>query len=366
MIGARRKILTSEDECKIVFRNVKDVMMSIYNRFSKLTIQIGSQMKAASDTGNGQKQFMFVEPNTITYSRSKTSVLRPTTPPVATPPRKESISRLGGCTDLAITNVEQPGWNPEHLAGFDAEVVDFGAMLWDVDIYDTADTIHQLSPLHITVPCGNSGPLDGSSGSDEEIANNTSIPSSQLLTDKNRCSLTSGIGLSGKAHDEAFVDPCSTHVLPATSTGDTTLKDSPSNFVGYGALHLAARHGRLAILKLLVDKGQPVDQLSDNRQTALSLALEGDHIEVMRYLLEQGALPDALDSSGSTILHVAVKRGQCRAVELLLHYMKDLNVLDRNGCSALHVAVAEGKTDAVRLILERGADTQLKIAPVKA
>jgi hypothetical protein len=139
-----------------------------------------------------------------------------------------------------------------------------------------------------------------------------------------------------------------------------------SMIAGYAALHLAARHGRLAIIKLLVEKGQPIDQLSDNRLTALSLALEGDHLEVMQYLLEQGACPDALNGTGSTVLHLAAKRGQCRAVELLLDHVKDANVIDGNGCSALHIAVAEGQTDIVRLILDRGVDTQLKIVVVDA
>lgn len=325
-------------------------------------------MKAANDTGNGQRQFMFVEPNTITYSRSKASIRRPETPSITTPPREKLNSLIGSCTESAITSVQQPGWDLEHLAGFDAEVMDFGTMLWDVDIYDTTATTRQLSPINIAESNGNSGILDEFSRSDREIANDTPIGSLPLPTDKNHYDLRSDNagGHSGKVNNNVLADNCLVHPLSEVSRSDTTPCKPPGSFVGYAALHLAARQGRLAIIKLLVEKGQPIDQLSDSHQTALSLALEGDHIEVMKYLLEQGAFPDALNFDGSTVLHMAVKRGQCRAVELLLRYMKDPNVLDRDGCSALHIAVAEGKTDVVRLILEWGADTQLKIAPVKA
>ena len=363
--------MRSVDGYRIGFHSANGVgALCILLRLSRLSVDIGSQLKTANDTGHGQK-FMFVEPNAITLSRVKAPLRRHTTPQAATPP-KEVTSLLGSDPATMAVQMEQPmraEWDVENLSGFDAHVMDFGNMLWDVDIYESAEGIRCVSPSDTPVPHGKSALLE-SCGSDVVVDTTAeaSVTVPPARTSSDCCVQKQARCCHGTVIHESD-DPLSASLpipaLPAPPT-EICFDNSMGSFAGYAALHLAARQGRLAIIKLLVEKGQPIDQLSDNRRTALSLALEGDHIEVMQYLLEQGAFPDALNGNGSTVLHLAAKRGQRRAVELLLKYMKDPNAIDHNGCSALHIAVAEGQTDIVRLILECGVDAQLKITIVDA
>jgi hypothetical protein len=334
----------------------------------KLNDVVGSQFKAADDTGQGQK-FLFVEPNTVTLSRVKAPPRRHTTAQAATPPT-EQTSSLGSDSAMTTVLVEQPAeWDAERLFGFDTQAMDFGNALWDVDMYDDRERAQPLSPSVTPGMHGKSAVLDPFA-SDMALGDTSST----------EASVTAPLGRTDSAlhlqkpetwlHSAIMHEPGDPVSAPrpmrALSAPSVKICLDNSMVAGYAALHLAARDGRLAIIKLLVEKGQPIDQLSDNCHTALSLALEGEHLEVMQYLLEQGALPDALSGNGSTVLHLAAKRGQCRAVELLLEHMKDPNVIDRNGCSALHIAVAEGQTEIVRLILDRGVDPQLKIVAVDA
>ncbi|KAI8936457.1 hypothetical protein NX059_006863 [Plenodomus lindquistii] len=317
-----------------------DERRRVQNRLSQRKRR--NQLKTAEDTGTGYGQkFMFVEPNAVTLPRVKAPHRQHTTPQAAPFP-KEGIRSLGKDPTMDMAHIEQPvqaDWDVENPSGFDAPVMDFDNMLWDVNMYDNAEGMKPLSTSNTPAPHFTSALL-GSCGSDITLD-----PISDPLAPAPPVQISNDRRIEKPATRQQVNNPM-------------------ENFAGYAALHLAAHQGRLAIIKLLVEKGQPIDQMSDNCHTALSLALEGDHIEVMQYLLEQGAFPDALNGDGSTVLHLAARRGQSRATELLLDYMENPNVIDRNGCSALHIAVAEGQTDVVRVILERGVDTQLKIAMV--
>uniref|UniRef100_A0A667Z0Q4 CARD- and ANK-containing Inflammasome Adaptor Protein n=1 Tax=Myripristis murdjan TaxID=586833 RepID=A0A667Z0Q4_9TELE len=116
-------------------------------------------------------------------------------------------------------------------------------------------------------------------------------------------------------------------------------------------LHVAAEHGRLSVIKLLLHKGARLDLQDSNGHTALHRAASRGHTEVVR-LLQGGADPGAQDRLGRTALHWAASaQGQNPAVDLLLSARANPNTTDREKKTALHLAATQGNTHAVTSLL---------------
>ena len=127
----------------------------------------------------------------------------------------------------------------------------------------------------------------------------------------------------------------------AACVGDTkwlhySLRDghSPNLFDkdGLAPIHLAALHGKLDCLKLLVENYDvDVNVVSKTGHCPLMLAINKKNgpaaLQCMKYLLDQGA---------------------------------DLECANRDGETVVHQAAAEGLEDCLRFLLERGADADLK------
>jgi len=96
----------------------------------------------------------------------------------------------------------------------------------------------------------------------------------------------------------------------------------------YTALTIAAGHGDIEIVKLLLNAGADVNAIGNYGQTALILAAQDAHLDVVRLLLNAGANVDAQNTFGETALIMAI-----------LGYGNNL--------------------DVVRLLLDRGADVEL-------
>ncbi|GIZ41087.1 hypothetical protein CKM354_000440300 [Cercospora kikuchii] len=136
---------------------------------------------------------------------------------------------------------------------------------------------------------------------------------------------------------------------------------------GYTALHVAAYHGYLPIVQMLLKNGDktamPVDLLNNRHQTALHIACARGHEDLAQYLLDHGADPLIWNSQGQTVLHAAVVSGHSGIVRLLLNAMPDRNMPDQDGRTALHTAVAMGHAEMVRLLLDHGMDRNARILP---
>ena len=107
------------------------------------------------------------------------------------------------------------------------------------------------------------------------------------------------------------------------------------------AFSLAAFHGHLEVVKLLLEKGTPARE-------AISGAASGGDVDMVQLLLEHGAHPDDGISS-------AAERGHVEIVKLLLE----------KGASANHgirEAAGGGQNEIVRLLLEHGADADLGLS----
>ncbi|KAG8431096.1 hypothetical protein GDO86_019432, partial [Hymenochirus boettgeri] len=109
---------------------------------------------------------------------------------------------------------------------------------------------------------------------------------------------------------------------------------------GFTALHLAACHGRLPCIKLLVEEYKVNVNISSHYGwTPLHLALNpksGPHaLECVKYLKECGANINARTKSGLTPLHQAAKEGRQDCVVVLVEAGADVHATDSQGQTPL-------------------------------
>lgn len=153
--------------------------------------------------------------------------------------------------------------------------------------------------------------------------------------------------------------------------------------VDMSPLILAANHGHLEAVELLLDAGADIEHMNSFDETALWFAACGNHIEVLRHLIFRGAAlnsrnrnqetalmaaiqqgqaaaVDALIEAGAALtpptLHFAAEHGYIRMVQKLIEARAEVNGLDHLGRTALHTASQEKSVDVVSLLLESNAD----------
>ncbi|CAL1173852.1 unnamed protein product [Cladocopium goreaui] len=113
-------------------------------------------------------------------------------------------------------------------------------------------------------------------------------------------------------------------------------------------LHVAARHGRAEAARLLLDLGA-------EKETPLHPASREGHLEVVRVLLERQALPDQADEDGLTPLHHCARSGHLDIARLLLNAGAARDPLTAGGAAPLHWAAAYGHVEVVKCLVEAGA-----------
>ncbi|CAM9726140.1 unnamed protein product [Pylaiella littoralis] len=92
-----------------------------------------------------------------------------------------------------------------------------------------------------------------------------------------------------------------------------------SKGTAFCALHISARHGHLAVTKMLTKAGADVEARTCDGFTPLHLAAEQGYSEVMKVLIGAGASIDPrLECSGETPLYSAALAGHVEAVRILL------------------------------------------------
>jgi ankyrin repeat protein len=120
-----------------------------------------------------------------------------------------------------------------------------------------------------------------------------------------------------------------------------------------GAVHMAARMGRLDILKH--PALQSLDFLaSDFRgRTPAHYAASNGNLECLKFLMiEKGAKIESADKFGMTVLHVAFEAGRCEIVRYLTN--GDLEITcDKLGRTPAGVAVEKGQVEVLRVCGEK-------------
>jgi hypothetical protein len=87
---------------------------------------------------------------------------------------------------------------------------------------------------------------------------------------------------------------------------------------GSTALHLAAEHGKLQTVQLLLEKGAWVNDVNDFKYTSFHYTCWEGHLDIAKLLLSKGAELEFLDKDGWDALAFACNRGNAHVVRWLL------------------------------------------------
>ncbi len=148
---------------------------------------------------------------------------------------------------------------------------------------------------------------------------------------------------------------------------------APAQADGSTALHWAALKDDLALARLLIPAGAPLNAATRiNALTPLYMAARNGSAPMIDLLLRAGAGVDIANDNGTTPLMMAAAAGNPDAVRLLLDHGANPNAREfAHGQTALMFAAAEGRAEAIQVLLARHADPELasfvqKLAPPPA
>ncbi|CAL1146806.1 unnamed protein product [Cladocopium goreaui] len=156
-------------------------------------------------------------------------------------------------------------------------------------------------------------------------------------------------------------------------------KGAPVNGVtayGLSALMLASTSGRVEMVELLLQREADVALASDIGLTALVMASDKGHVTTVRLLLEKMADANSRHGNGKTPLMSAAAQAYTEVVSELLKHSADVNAQAENGYTALLYAVETqlkdglvcpiegslekpGLEDTLRILLDAAADVNL-------
>jgi ankyrin repeat protein len=112
---------------------------------------------------------------------------------------------------------------------------------------------------------------------------------------------------------------------------------------GVSALHLAVRQGCADCVRVLIQKGAPVNQASADGSTPLIVAVQNGQYPIAQFLLDHGANPNLANAKGWTPLYLAVKNRNAEN-------------------TAVPPPPSEGALAFIQARLDRGADPNVRIA----
>jgi ankyrin repeat protein len=126
---------------------------------------------------------------------------------------------------------------------------------------------------------------------------------------------------------------------------------------GATPLHFACGAGQLAVLEVLLEKGAAWDAVDERSLTALhEVSARSGSVEVARRLLELGCAVDALDCLGQTPLMLALAYKRTALASLLVAHGASPHARGPLEFTPLHLAALRGLEDLVAALLAAGAD----------
>lgn len=136
--------------------------------------------------------------------------------------------------------------------------------------------------------------------------------------------------------------------------------DKLENFWGETPLFPAVQTGYTEAVKLLLDMGANVKQVTHTGETLLHVAAETHSAEITRMLIKAGAELDPKNKLKQTPLHIAAHKNKLETVIALLDAGADPFVRDKNGKSPRDLAPAEFQQRVNHVIAEREKQIEIK------
>ncbi|XP_028066617.1 ankyrin repeat domain-containing protein 50-like [Camellia sinensis] len=180
-------------------------------------------------------------------------------------------------------------------------------------------------------------------------------------------------------HDAAAINRADLMKLLFLGFGDIDVNSIDSQ--GRAALHVAAIHGHVEVLRFLVSMGGNPDAVDYNRWTLLHCAASEGHHEAVEFLLNCSMFVKyAVNEDGKTAFALAVEKGYSHLYDMLhlgdalqraariddVLAMKsciaegvNVNGKDQNGWTALHRAAFKGRIESVKTLVSNGAQIDL-------
>lgn len=103
-----------------------------------------------------------------------------------------------------------------------------------------------------------------------------------------------------------------------------------------------------------------LNQRGENGDSALMIAARDGKIEVVKELIEAGADVNHKNDDNNNALWPACRSENTEIIELLIAGKTDMDNQNANGSTALMYAASAGKEQVVRLLLKYGANPKLK------
>jgi ankyrin repeat protein len=135
--------------------------------------------------------------------------------------------------------------------------------------------------------------------------------------------------------------------------------------MGNTPLAVAARAGRLAVVKALLASASPdetvqIDRVNVAGSTPLIQAVQSSRTEVARQLVDAGARVDVANAQGETALSAAAFNADVELATLLLAHEAQPNTTDATGKSVIVYAAARGAAPIVEMLLDAGVDVNAR------
>jgi ankyrin repeat protein len=130
---------------------------------------------------------------------------------------------------------------------------------------------------------------------------------------------------------------------------------------GWPLLVLAAREGKLASGRVLLDKGADVDAVKRGAGTALDVGMRRRNFDFVALLTSYGASWARASAETRALRPVALAMGADLSVLDWLSRHEALASRDADGRTLLHLAARAGTGEALRILLERGASVDATV-----
>lgn len=119
------------------------------------------------------------------------------------------------------------------------------------------------------------------------------------------------------------------------------------------ALYFALQNEQKEVIKLLIENGARLENLSEDKETALFMATTTNNTDLMKTLIKKNkSLLNTPDTDGTTPLMEAAKYGSKETVEILLKAGAKKDLKNNLGSTALDIAKENKNEDAIQLLSE--------------